>query len=136
MAYLTTTIGDVEYGAAIHHDGLAHGLFHRGRDGSWVQDRGTLQTPAWTTEQQFRRWVLRQLREMAVAMGERPRGGARRGAGHPVTTGSGATRPVSFRLSSEVRGRAEALANTRGVTVDALAREALMELLDGRITRA
>jgi hypothetical protein len=57
------------------------------------------------------------------------RGGARPGAGRPRTTGSDGARPVSFRLSAEARGRAAALAQARGVTVDALAREALLALL-------
>ena len=130
MAYLTTTVGEVEYGAEQHRDS-ASGLFHRGRDGSWVQDRGTSQTPTWTNEAAFRRWLLRQLREMDIAMGERPRGGARSGAGRPVTTGSGSGKPISFKLPPDVRQRAEARAATAGVTVCALARDALLALLDG-----
>jgi len=135
MAYLKTTIGNIEYGAE-QHRGSASGLFHRGRDGSWVQDRGTGQTPTWTTEESFRRWLLRQLREMDVAMGERPRGGARSGAGRPVTVGSGSGKPISFKLPPDVRQRAEARAAAAGIPVGALARDALLALLDGRITPA
>lgn len=115
MSYLTTIVGDVEYGAAIHHDGLGHGLFHRGREGSWVQDRGTAQTPSWSDERVFRRWLLRQLREMDIAMGERPRGGRRPGAGRPATTRSGATQRVVYRVTSEQRAELSAEAARLGL---------------------
>lgn len=134
MAYLRTTVGDVEYGAEMMRWGAASGLFHRGRDGSWVQDRGTSQTPTFTDERDFRRWLLRQLREMAVAMGERPRGGKRPGAGAPRTTGSSIGPPVSFRLSAADRARAIAAAMADGISVNALARHALLAALGGSVS--
>lgn len=54
------------------------------------------------------------------------RGGARAGAGRPRTTGGGTAKPISFKVSPEVRARAEALAQLRGVKVGALARNALL----------
>lgn len=128
MAYLKTTVGGVEYGAEQHRRS-ASGLFHRGRDGSWVQDRGTSQTPSWTTEAAFRRWLLRQLRELDIATGERPRGGKREGAGRPTTSGSADGPPVSFRLSAADRAQAVELARVRGVGVNALARDVLLAAL-------
>lgn len=61
MAYMSTLIGDNEYGAEI--DGqLAYGLFRRRSDGTWQQLRGAGQTPGFAAEGQFRRWALRETR--------------------------------------------------------------------------
>lgn len=45
------------------------------------------------------------------------RGGARPGAGRPVTTGSKSVIPVSFRVSAADRSRLEAEAERRGLSV-------------------
>lgn len=108
MAYLTTTIEGIEYGAEKDSNGSGWGLFHRGRDGSWVQDRGTGQTPSWTTEAAFRRWVLRERRALALATGELPRG-------RPVSTGSSATKPIVFRVTAEQRAELDAEARRLGL---------------------
>lgn len=57
------------------------------------------------------------------------RGGARAGAGRPVTTGSKATKPISFRVSFAQRAHVEATAADQGVTVGELAKSALLKSL-------
>lgn len=112
MAFLTTTIRGIEYGAEFRtgaRSPVAYGLFHRRPDGSWGQDRGTGQTPAFRGERQFRTWVLRQLR--AAREMEEPR----RSPGRPVTTGSDSTRPVQYRVSAAQRAELEAEAKRLGL---------------------
>jgi hypothetical protein len=53
----------------------------------------------------------------------------RRKPGRPVTTGSKATTVVSFRLSANDRASAERAALERGMTVNRLARNALLDWL-------
>ena len=53
----------------------------------------------------------------------------RPGAGRPVTTGSAATKPVSFRVSAAERERGEAAAMARGQSVGELAKRAFLEEL-------
>ena len=51
--------------------------------------------------------------------------------GRPSLAGSTGTSPqVTFRLSSTMRRRAEEIAHSRGMTVSALARQALEELVN------
>ncbi len=50
-------------------------------------------------------------------------------SGRPRTTGSKSTPTVQFRIGREDRSAADAVARSRGVTVGALARDALLALL-------
>ena len=58
------------------------------------------------------------------------RGGARRGAGRPRTTGTGAIKPISCKLPEADRARAEAAARVAGVTLGEFARAAILVELD------
>lgn len=59
-------------------------------------------------------------------------GGARVGAGPPVTTGAASVKPVFFRVSKEEREDGEALAKARGLRgINALARAAFASELTG-----
>lgn len=114
MAFLTTTIEGVEYGAEKHR-GTAAGMFTRRADGTWQQDRGTGQTPVFRDEKAFRRWVLAERRRAAEAEGRRP--------GRPVSTGSDSTRPVQYRVSAAQRAELEAEARCLGLaSADAAAK--------------
>jgi hypothetical protein len=117
MAFLTTTIRGIEYGAEFRagaRSPVAYGLFRRRPDGSWGQDRGTGQTPAFRDERQFRTWVLRQLR--AAREMEEPR------RGRPVTTGSDSTRPVQYRVSAARRAELDAEGARLGISGDLVAK--------------
>lgn len=46
----------------------------------------------------------------------------RPGPGHPVTTGSGSTRPVFYRVSTEQRAELDAEGERRGMTGNAVAK--------------
>lgn len=56
-------------------------------------------------------------------------GGARPGAGRPVTTGTGAAKPLSFKVAPGDRERGESLAAQQGIGVNELAKRAYLEAI-------